>query len=1042
MSDASDLLSGTATATVSVSAVNDAPAAGALSVSTAEDTALSFTAAQFDVVFSDADAGDSLQAVRVVSLPAGAHGELELNGSAVTANQVIARADLGTLTFTPARNFAGNATFGFQVSDASDLLSGTATATVTVTAVNDAPAAGALNVTTAEDTALTFTAAQFDVVFSDVDTGDSLTAVRVVTLPPAAAGVLKLDGSAVTVNRLIARADLAKLSFTPVTNWNGRETFTFTVADQSAAESEAGKATVTVTAANDAPAAGALSVTTAEDTALSFAAAQFDVVFGDVDAGDSLQAVRVVSLPAVAHGKLALNGNAVTANQLIARADLAKLSFTPVEDWNGTTTFTFKVTDQSGAESGEATATLTVSAVADAPAAGPLSVGTAEDTALSFTAAQFDVVFSDADTGDSLKAVKVVSLPSAEHGKLALNGNAVTANDLIARGSLGTLSFTPLEDWIGTATFTFKVTDQSGAESGEATATVTVTAVNDAPTAGALSVSTAEDTALSFTAARFDVVFSDVDAGDSLQAVRVVSLPSAEHGKLELGGTAVTANDLVARGSLGTLSFTPEGDWNGQASFTFKVTDQSGAESGEATATVTVSAVNDAPAAGALNVSTAEDTALSFTAAQFDVVFSDVDAGDSLQAVRVVSLPSAEHGKLELGGTAVTANDLIARGSLGTLSFTPVGDWNGQASFTFKVTDQSGAESGEATATVTVTAVNDAPTAGALSVSMAEDAALSFTAAQFDGVFGDVDEGDSLKAVRVVSLPSAEHGKLELGGTAVTANDLVARGSLGTLSFTPEGDWNGQASFTFKVTDQSGAESGEATATVTVSAVNDAPAAGALNVSTAEDTALSFTAAQFDGVFGDGDAGDSLQAVRVVSLPSAEHGKLELGGTAVTANDLIARGSLGTLSFTPLEDWNGTTTFTFKVTDQSGAESGEATATVTVSAVNDAPTAGALNVSTAEDTALSFTAAQFDVVFGDADAGDSLKAVRVVSLPGAEHGKLELGGTAVTANQVIARGSLGTLSFTPVGDWNGTATFTFKVTDQSGAESGEMRPRR
>ena len=639
------------------------------------------------------------------------------------------------------------------------------------------------------------------------------------------------------------------------------------------------------------------------------------------------------------------------------------------------------MTDQSGAESGEATATVTVSAVADAPAAGPLSVGTAEDTALSFTAAQFDVVFSDADTGDSLKAVKVVSLPSAEHGKLALNGNAVTANDLIARGSLGTLSFTPVEDWIGTATFTFKVTDQSGAESGEATATVTVTAVNDAPTAGALSVSTAEDTALSFTAARFDVVFSDVDAGDSLQAVRVVSLPSAEHGKLELGGTAVTANDLVARGSLGTLSFTPEGDWNGQASFTFKVTDQSGAESGEATATVTVTAVNDAPTAGALNVSTAEDTALSFTAAQFDVVFSDVDAGDSLKAVRVVSLPSAEHGKLELGGTAVTANDLVARGSLGTLSFTPEGDWNGQASFTFKVTDQSGAESGEATATVTVTAVNDAPTAGALSVSMAEDAALSFTAAQFDGVFGDVDEGDSLKAVRVVSLPSAEHGKLELGGTAVTANDLVARGSLGTLSFTPEGDWNGQASFTFKVTDQSGAESGEATATVTVSAVNDAPAAGALNVSTAEDTALSFTAAQFDVVFGDADAGDSLKAVRVVSLPSAAHGKLELGGTAVTANDVIGRGSLGTLSFTPVGDWNGTTTFTFKVTDQSGAESGEATATVTVTAVNDAPAAGALNVSTAEDTALTFTAARFDVVFSDVDAGDSLKAVKVVSLP-------------------------------------------------------------
>ena len=107
MSDAGDLLSGTATATVTVGSTNDAPTADALTVSTAEDTALRFAASDFDGVFSDPDESDGLKAVRVVSLPDAGHGELELNGSAVTANQVIARADLGTLTFTPARNFAG-----------------------------------------------------------------------------------------------------------------------------------------------------------------------------------------------------------------------------------------------------------------------------------------------------------------------------------------------------------------------------------------------------------------------------------------------------------------------------------------------------------------------------------------------------------------------------------------------------------------------------------------------------------------------------------------------------------------------------------------------------------------------------------------------------------------------------------------------------------------------------------------------------------------------------------------------------------------------
>ena len=55
---------------------------------------------------------------------------------------------------------------------------------------------------------------------------------------------------------------------------------------------------------------------------------------------------------------------------------------------------------------------------------------------------------------------------------------------------------------------------------------------------------------------------------------------------------------------------------------------------------------------------------------------------------------------------------------------------------------------------------------------------------------------------------------------------------------------------------------------MTVTAVNDAPSAGALGVSTAEDTALTFAATDFEGVFSDPDSGDSLKAVKVVTLPA------------------------------------------------------------------------------------------------------------------------------------------------------------------------------
>ena len=94
--------------------------------------------------------------------------------------------------------------------------------------------------------------------------------------------------------------------------------------------------------------------------------------------------------------------------------------------------------------------------------------------------------------------------------------------------------------------------------------------------------------------------------------------------------------------------------------------------------------------------------------------------------------------------------------------------------------------------------------------------------------------------------------------------------------------------------------------------------------------------------------------------------------------------------------------------DQTDAASADAaTATVTVSSVADAPTASALEVSTDEDTALTFKATDFEGVFSDPDAGDSLKKVQVITLPDAEHGALTVvltvgqDATAVTENQEI-----------------------------------------
>ena len=98
---------------------------------------------------------------------------------------------------------------------------------------------------------------------------------------------------------------------------------------------------------------------------------------------------------------------------------------------------------------------------------------------------------------------------------------------------------------------------------------------------------------------------------------------------------------------------------------------------------------------------------------------------------------------------------------------------------------------------------------------------------------------------------------------------------------------------------------------------------------------------------------------------------------------------------------------------------------------NRPPTSADKTVETDEDTAYTFAATDF--AFDDDDTDDTaLVSVKIVTLPDQNHGALALSNTAVTANQVIAAANIGNLVFTPVADWNGSASFTFTVNDGEG----------
>ena len=121
--------------------------------------------------------------------------------------------------------------------------------------------------------------------------------------------------------------------------------------------------------------------------------------------------------------------------------------------------------------------------------------------------------------------------------------------------------------------------------------------------------------------------------------------------------------------------------------------------------------------------------------------------------------------------------------------------------------------------------------------------------------------------------------------------------------------------------------------------VNTVPASSDGKVTATEDTSYAFTVADF--VFSDGDRGDTLASVTVLTLPVAATGSLTLSGAAVSADDVVTAADImaGNLEFTPAANANGAghASFTFAVSDGT-EDSATYTMTIDVTAVNDAAT--------------------------------------------------------------------------------------------------------
>jgi|GEM_PF-2875461 len=787
--------SNTATITITVTPVNDAPVANDDTISTAEDTPVSDV-----LVATDVD-GDLL-VYTIVSNP---------TDGVVT----IDNPSTGAFTYTPDANFNGVDTFTFRATDAL-ANSNTATVTINVTPANDAPVASDDTISTSEDTPVSDT-----VTATDAD-GDALT-YSVVTQPA--------NGTLTSFD-----ANTGAYTYAPDTNYNGSDSFTFR-ANDGTANSNTATITINIGASNDAPVAIDGTLTTGEDTP-----ANDTLTATDAD-GDTLT-YSVVTQPT--------NGTVT-----ITDATTGAYTYTPNANYNGGDSFTFRVNDGT-TNSNTATVTVIVTPVNDAPVAQDATTSTQEDSTVMGTLSATDV------DGDTL-TYSVASQPS--------NGTVMVS-------AAGDYTYTPDANYNGTDSFTFVANDGT-TDSNEATVTINVGADNDVPVAQDDTASTQEDVTLTGTLSATD---ADLDA----LTYSIVTQPT--------NGTV-----MITDATTGDYAYTPNADYNGTDSFTFKANDGL-ADSNTATITITVTPVNDAPVAQDATASTQEDMATSGT-----VSATDVD-GDTL-TYSVVMQPT--------NGT-LTAFDAAT----GDYTYTPNANYNGADSFTFVANDGT-TDSNEATVTINIGAGNDAPVASDDTLTTDEDTPANGTLVATDA------DGDAL-TYSIVTQPT--------NGT-VTITDAAT----GDFTYTPNADYNGSDSFTF-IANDGVLDSNEATVDITVNAVEDAPVTQDNTISTTEDVAVSDVLVATDA---DGDA----LTYSIVTQPT--NGTVSLDDAAT-----------GDFTYTPDANYNGADSFTFVANDGT-ADSNEATITINVGAGNDAPVLADATLTVDEDTAGMTTLMGMD---GDGDA--------------------------------------------------------------------------
>ncbi|WP_055022757.1 VCBS domain-containing protein, partial [Shewanella sp. P1-14-1] len=841
-----------------------------------------------------------------------------------------------------------------------------------------------------EDNKITLTATDLLANTIDVDTND--------------AGKLSIENLQADHGVIAINAD-GDFVFTPEQDYNGQVQFTYDVKDGHGGITHTG-ATTTLAAVGDAATfSGTDSGAIKEDRHVQGDADQSVAVSGvlnvkDPDANESefvaSRNVHAVSDPL--HGHLSI-GRAGDWTYSVPNANLNHLA-------EGETV---QVTYQVHSRGGD-THNITVDVVGtnDAPSINVHTlVHGSEDISYQMQASQFG--FTDVDNKDALHSVSITDLPDPLQGKFMLDGQAISANQVIAAGDISKLQFVPTHNFNGDVNFSYTVND-GHADSTKATNTLHISPVNDAATIdgqtqSSTSASITEDSATSVISGQLTLV--DPDAGEDKFASNTQI--SGQYGQLTvdqdgswhyaLNNASPLVNMLNAGQQLtDTITVTSP---DGTASQTIAITihghsDTPSLQLQEAGATQGLDLFAGIQGNGIIQLQYSTD----------GVTFSSqVPAGFSL---------AADGHTLEVD-PANAAYDHLANGAQHKI-------W---VNYQLQEGAGSSAHQSSQQAEVVIVGTSDKPIIHGFNANSAQFSG-PVTGNLLQGAT-DVDDGAQLvlQDLQFKDPTTHQYVTVHVGkGEDIKGVGHISIASNGDYTFTPDPNFSGDApGFIYRVVDTHGdyQDNSQNMLDIHINA-NHQPRVQTFTASTAEDTDFQFTAASFGYQDSDSDAFDHLS---INQLPDPATGSLWLNGHAVTQGQAISANDIDTLIFKPAANFNGDAHFSYVASD-GHQDSAAHTAVLTVTAVNDLPV---LTINQTSHT-------QGNLVATDVDKGDvlSFSAPLVTGQFGSLSIDPDSGAYIYTQNNSVAQ-----MNYNPAtSTYSGVDVFEVQVSDHHGGVASKF----